>query len=109
MWQRALISLGAQQFVHQRLRVINFSQRFDDGGGINGHGARLRIGVNTIQHERLNVAVENDADEFVCLVHYRAAAVAADDIRVGNEIERGREVECRFFVYPALWQIEWWP
>src|SRR5947207_15749447 len=97
------------QFVGERAGIVNFSQRFDDRGGINRHCAGLGIGVNAIQPQRLNVAVENDADEFVCLVHYRAAAVAADDIRVGNEIERGREVECRFFVYPALWQIEWWP
>ena len=45
------------------------------------------VGENAIEHERLNVAVENDADEFVRLVHDRAAAVAADDVGVGNEIE----------------------
>ena len=75
------------QFVHERLRVVNVSQRFGDRGGIDRYGARLCVGVNAIEHERLNVAVKNNADEFVCFVHHRAAAVAADDVGVGNEIE----------------------
>ncbi len=44
------------------------------------------IGVNAVEHERLNVAVENNSDKFVCLVHDRAAAIAADDVCIGDEI-----------------------
>jgi len=35
----------------------------------------------------LDVAVENDADEFVGLIDDRTAAVPANDIGIGNEIE----------------------
>ena len=78
-----------QLFPHlicERAGVIDFPQRFGDGGGIDAHGARLFVGVNAIEDERLNVAVENDADKFVRLVHDRAAAVAADDVGGGDEV-----------------------
>jgi hypothetical protein len=77
-----LFSLLLAQFVRQRVRVINLPQRFGNRGGVDAHGARLFVGENAIEHERLNVAVENDADEFVRFVHHRAADVAADDVGV---------------------------
>src|SRR6476659_3767298 len=46
------------QFVRQRPRVVNFSQRFRDCRRINADSARLFVGENAIEHERLNVAVE---------------------------------------------------
>src|SRR6266511_6456262 len=76
----------ALQLIGERACIVNFSKRFDDRGGINRHGARLRVGVSAIGTERLNVTVENNADEFICFVHHRTAAVAADDVGVGNEI-----------------------
>src|SRR5204863_69744 len=57
--------------------------------------------------QRLNVAVENDADEFVCLVHHRTAAIAANDVCVGNEIEMCCQIQIRFFVDPTPGEIEW--
>jgi hypothetical protein len=47
----------------------------------------LFVGENAIQHERLNITVENYADKFVRFVDYRTATVAANDVRVGNEIK----------------------
>src|SRR5439155_20203510 len=44
--------------------------------------------------------------EFVFLIYDGAAAVAADDVRVGNEIEPRREIQIRFLVDPTLRQIE---
>ena len=81
------------QFVGERARIVNFSQRFDDRGGINRHCAGLGIGVNAIQHQRLNVAVENDADQLGIFVDDRAAGIATDDVGRANEIERRLQIE----------------
>ena len=56
----------------------------------------------------MNVAVENDADEFIRFVYHRAATVAADDVCVGNEIELGRQIEIGLLLNPPLRQIERW-
>ena len=64
------------------------------------------VGVNAIEHERLNVAVENDPDEFSGLVHHRAAAVAANDVGIGDEIESRFRIERRLLVDPTVRQIE---
>src|SRR6266403_402945 len=77
----------AFEFVGERARIINLAQRFDNRGRIDGYGPCLSVGINAIGHQRLNVAVEDDAYEFVRLVYNRAAAVTADDVCVGNEIE----------------------
>jgi len=41
----------AGQFVHQRLRVVDVSQRFQDGGRIDRNGAGLFIGENAVEHQ----------------------------------------------------------
>src|SRR6266513_1278039 len=43
--------LFAFQLSRERTGVINFSNRLDNGGGINGDGACLCVGVNAIEHE----------------------------------------------------------
>ena len=43
--------VDAFQFVDERLRIVHFSKRLDDRGGINRDGARLRVRVNAIGHE----------------------------------------------------------
>src|SRR5437016_13204853 len=88
----------AFQFVRERARIVNLAKRFDDGRGINRDSTRLGIGQNTIEHESLNVAVENDANKFVFLSHHQAAAVAHDDIAVRNEIEIHCHVQAGYFV-----------
>src|SRR5213076_1686120 len=69
--------------------------------------ARLLVAENAVEHERLNVTVENDANKFAGFVHDRPAAVAADDVGVGDEIEMGRKTEIGFLIDPPLRQIEW--
>jgi hypothetical protein len=82
-----LPSFCGLQLIGERACIVNFAQRFGDGGGIDGYGTGLFVGENAVEDERLDIAVENDANEFVVLVHDRAAAVASDDVCVGNEIE----------------------
>src|SRR5207249_11792244 len=96
----------AFQFVCERAGIINLAQRFSDGGGIDRYSAGLCIGVDAIENQRLDVAVKNDPDEFVRLVYDRAAAVAADDVCIGNKIEMRRQIEIVLLVNPALRQIE---
>src|SRR5882672_11245708 len=84
-----LPSFCALQLICERVRIVNFAQRFGDGGGIDGDGAGLFVGENAVENERLDVAIENDANEFAGLVHDRAAAIPSDDVGVGNEIEFG--------------------
>jgi hypothetical protein len=46
---------------------MKFAQGFADGGGIHAYGPRLFVTEDAVEHERLNVAVEDNADEFVAL------------------------------------------
>ena len=41
----------AFQLSRERTRVVHFSKRLDNGGGINRDGARLRVRVSAIGHE----------------------------------------------------------
>ncbi len=82
--------LHAQQLIGERACIINFAQSFDDRGGIDRDGARLFVGENAVEDERLNVAVENDSHEFAGLVHDRTAAVTADNVSIGDKIEMRR-------------------
>src|SRR6266581_3217905 len=93
---------------NQRAGIINLAQRFSNRGGIDRYSAGLCIGVDAIENQRLDIAVKNDPDEFVRLVYDRAAAVAADDVCVGNKIEMCRQIEICLLVDPALRQIERW-
>jgi hypothetical protein len=116
VWVRSFAVCAAQddksavllfpKFVRKRARVINLPQRFGDGGRIDRDGSRLFVGVNAIEHERLNIAVENDADEFVHFVHDRAAAVAADDVGVRDKVIFRFRIERGLLVDPALREVE---
>ena len=64
------------------------------------------VGENAIEYQGLNVAVENDADEFVRLVDHWTAAVAAYDVRVGNEIKLCCEIQLCFALDPTLGEAE---
>ena len=55
---------------------------------MHADGPGFLIGVNEVEHQRLDVAVEDDAALFARLVHHRAAAVAADDVGRADEVER---------------------
>lgn len=61
---------------------------------------RLLVGIDVVQYQRLNVAVEDDPHQFASPVYDRAARVSADDIRGIDEIEgRGK-------IQPALCSIQ---
>jgi hypothetical protein len=66
----------------------------------------LFVTEDAVEHERLNVAVENDADELVRLVYDRAAAVAADDVGVRDKVIFRFRIERGLLVDPALREVE---
>ena len=60
-----------------------------------------------VPRQRLQVAVEDDADELVGAVHHRAAGVAADDVGGEDEVERRLVVlQRRLLGHPRLREIE---
>ena len=67
---------------------------------------RHLVGVDEIEHERLDVAVEDDAHHLARSVDDRAARVAADDVGRADEIERRVGVELVLVLQPALGQLE---
>src|SRR5439155_21756535 len=94
------------QLISEGACIINFAQCLSYGGGIDRDRARLFVGENTVEHERLNVAVENDADKFIGFVYHWTAAVPANDVGVGNEIEFCREIEVGLLIDPTLGKVE---
>ena len=60
--------------------AVDLPQGLLDGGGVDGDGSRLFVGVGVVEDERLNVAVEDDADEFPGSIDDRRTGVAADDV-----------------------------
>ena len=54
---------------------------------------RLVIGVDEVAHQAMAIAIEVDADEFAGAIEHRAAGVAADRVRGGDEVERRLGIE----------------
>src|SRR5437762_10875652 len=89
--------------VREFLRVINLAQCLEDGLRTHRDRAHLRVGEREVQHERLDVAVENNADKFRVAVDHRAAGIAADDVRRADEIEGGAQIQAALALEP-LWR-----
>ena len=60
--------------------MIDGADGFDDRAGIDRDGAGDLVVISKIKHERLDIAVEDQADDFVVAVDDGTAGVAADDV-----------------------------
>ena len=71
---------------------------------VNEHGARLNVFKREVRHERINVSVKDQADNFAFFVNRRTAGVAADNIVGRNEVKERffRRPIFRFRVTPRL-------
>jgi hypothetical protein len=49
--------------IRQRVRLVNFPERFGDSGGIDTYRAGLLVRIGDVERQRLDVAVKNDPDE----------------------------------------------
>ena len=95
-----------RQFIGQRFGVVDFAERFDDCLRVHCHGTRLLVGVHEVEHERLDVAVENQADDFRIPIDDGASRIAADDVGRADEVERRVEVDLVLSLDPAGRQVE---
>src|SRR5262249_35193240 len=78
----------------------------DDALRVDRQGSRLRFGIREVEHQRLNVTVEDEADNLTVAVDDGAAAVAADDVGRADEVERHAQFKLALAVDPALRQIK---
>src|SRR5213593_2699469 len=81
------------ELVRQLLSVVNLSQRFDDSLRVNGHGACFLLREQEVEHERIDVAVENNSHQLGIPVDDRAAGIAPDDVGGADEIEGRVQIE----------------
>src|ERR1022692_2210903 len=96
----------SSEFPHQFLRAVHFFERCENRGGIHGCRATLTIVERIIPRKALQVAVENDADEFSGAIHHGAARIAADDVGRADEIERGVWIDRGFVLDPRGHEVE---
>ena len=57
--------------------------------------ARFTDVVNEVTDQRLNVAVEDQSDEFAVLIDSRRTRITADDVVRRNEVERRVQIDCQ--------------
>jgi len=74
------------QFVRQMPSFVNIPQRFTNRTAVNRHGTADVVGVEVSGGQRLDVAVEDDANELARPVDDRTAGVAANDVSGADEI-----------------------
>src|SRR5581483_1393595 len=105
--QKAWRSLGGtEQLGNQRFCVIQLPQSLGDRSRVNRHGAIRLAFVDEIAHQRFDIAVENQTDDFAVLFHYRRARIPADNIVGRHEIERRGQIQLVAAFGVALRQIE---
>jgi hypothetical protein len=64
-----------RQFLDQAVGVIDRPQSLEDAARVYRHGTRDLIIITEIEDKRLDVAVEDQADDLVVAVDYRAARI----------------------------------
>src|SRR5262249_55710196 len=87
------LSLAFGKLFRQALGLVDKAERRDDRPCIDGDGPGHAVVVGEVKHQRLDVAVEDQADDLVGPVDDRAARVPADDVGRGDEVHRRVEGE----------------
>ena len=82
-----LLVLPSRQLLDQSIGLIDRPQGFDDRASRPRPRGRAVV-VAEVEDQRLDVAVEDQADDLVVAVDDRAARVAADDVGGRDEVER---------------------
>ena len=73
--------------------MVDRSECLDDRSRVDRDGPGDLVVVAEVEDQRLDVAVEDQADDFVVAVDDRAARVAADDVGRRDEVKRRVELE----------------
>ncbi len=69
--------------------VVQLAERFQDVGRVDGHCAAVHGVEHEAVRQALDVAVEDHPDQLGVPVDHRRARVAADDVALGHEVDRG--------------------
>src|SRR5712691_8552977 len=86
-------ALLPRDLAHEIGRAINLVQAFQDRPAVDRDRAVLPAVEPESAAQRMDVAVENQADDLAVAVDHRAAGIAADDVVAGHEIETLRQIE----------------
>src|SRR5215211_3795430 len=85
-WPARSCRLAFGQFVGDFFGVEDLAEDFEDAAGVYGDGAVDRFVVVEVADERLDVAVEDQADQLAVLVDGGRATVSADDVVGRDEV-----------------------
>src|SRR4051794_33632941 len=99
------LPFAADQLIGNMAAAINRAQRLGDGLRTDRNRAGVRLRENEIPHERLDVAVEDEADDFALAIDDGAARVAADDVIGADEVEGRLHVDVLLVLEPATGQV----
>src|SRR5207249_60123 len=83
----------AGQLVHQAIGAVDRSQGLEDSPRIDGDRSGLPVVVAEVQDQRLDVAVEDQADDLVVAIDDRTPRVPADDVGRRHEVQGGIPAE----------------
>src|SRR5271166_727896 len=64
---------GASQFIGERIGMIDLPQGLDNGARVGRNRAADHIVVNKVPRQRLDIAVENDANDLSILINERTS------------------------------------
>ena len=81
------------QLVDEPAGRVDGFQSFHDRSGVDRDGSGHPIVIAEIEDQRLDVAVEDQSDDFIVAIHHGAAGVPADDVCRGYEVEGGLECQ----------------
>ena len=85
--------LLTRQFLHNSVGLVDGPEGLDDSPRVDRDGASELVVVTEIKDKRLDVAVEDQADDLDLAVDHRASGVAADDVRRRDEVERSLQAK----------------
>src|SRR5712692_4000238 len=105
---RSSLARATLQLGHHPLRTVDAVERLEQRGAADRDGAVHRRVESVLAAQRLDVPVEDEADDLQILVEHRRSGVAADDVVRGRHVERRPEVDPPVLVgdQPALRQRE---
>src|SRR6266496_5996974 len=96
-----------RHFIRDFVRTENLPQHFPHRAHVDRNCPVDGFVVDKITDQRLNVAVEDQANQLSVLVDGWRARIAADDVVGRDEIERRARIDCRLFLHPTWRQVVW--
>src|SRR5438477_614841 len=68
------------EFVHKRTGIVDLPERFQNAPRVHVHSPCLFVVVHEVPTKRLDVSVEDDADDLALFIDGRAAGIASNDV-----------------------------